>query len=71
MKGFAFGGIKLVDLSGDFLQSKPVVFGRGLIRSSLLEVPKPDAPPHLHEGHRCFKAMITSVLELKTTYRFP
>ena len=72
MKGFAFGGIKLVVLAGDFLQLNPMVTlgSRALVRLSLLEVPKRDHPPHLHEGHRCFNAVITSVLELKRTYRF-
>ena len=72
MKGFAFGGIKLVILAGDFLQLNPMVklSPRVVCRMSLLEDPKPGLAPHLHEGVRCFKQIITSVVELKRTYRF-
>jgi hypothetical protein len=71
MKGSAFGGIHLVLLTGDFMQLNPMVtLGRARTRLSLLEAPPKRFPPEFHDGARCFKDILTSVLELKTTHRF-
>ena len=71
MKGSAFGGIHLVLLTGDFLQLNPMVtLGRARTRLSLLEAPPKHFPPEFHDGARCFKDILTSVVELKTTHRF-
>ena len=70
-KGYAFGGVRLIVLTGDFLQLTPMVkIGRAMCRMSLLQAVKADLPVQYHDGVRCFKEIITQVVELKETYRF-
>ena len=75
MPGSAFGGIQLVILAADFLKPCPMAnLGRGvnqgIRRVSLLQTPQPTVPAEHQDGVRCFRKIVTSVLELKNTYSF-
>ena len=71
LSGYAFGGIPLIVFTGDFFQLPPTVSIKGFpCRLSLLQDPPERCFPEFQLGARCFKEIITSVVELTKTYRF-
>ena len=71
MPGYAFGGIPLIVMTGDFFRLSPIVKIKGLpCHLSLLRAGSGSISPEFQLGLRCFKEIVTSVVELKTTYRF-